>query len=163
MTTAASIPDSRAHFQSLVGQVARAIAGAPLDDALMARLNAEFPADGAVFTGIEEACHRAIAEGWMCEREHGGIRYGRVLKPDAEGLEGFSIDVVRMTPVKGPHHAHPNGEIDMIMPLDPDARFDGKPRGWLVYGPGSAHHPTVSGGDALVLYFLPGGAIEFTR
>lgn len=163
MTEAAPQPDSRARFQDLVGRVARTIKDAPLDDALQARLNTEVPADGDLFKDIEAACHQAIEEGWMCAREHGGIRFGRVFKPDADGLEGFSIDVVRMTPVAGPHHAHPNGEIDMIMPLDPDARFDGAPRGWLVYGPGSAHNPTVSGGDAVVLYFLPGGAIEFTR
>ncbi|MNL76803.1 hypothetical protein D3C87_2028270 [compost metagenome] len=49
------------------------------------------------------------------------------------------------------------------MPLTGDARFDGHGAGWLVYGPGSAHRPTVTQGRALVLYLLPGGAIEFTR
>ena len=68
-----------------------------------------------------------------------------------------------MTSIAGPHHAHPNGEIDLIMPLDDDARFDGRPAGWLVCPPGSAHRPTVSGGRALVLYLLPQGSIEFTR
>lgn len=154
--------DSRTRFKQLVAQVTQAIGKAPLDDALQARLNTEFPPDSPVFTDIEKACHQAIEEGWMCDREQGGIRFGRVFKPDPE-LGAFSVDVVRMTPVKGPHHRHPNGEIDMIMPLDPNARFDGHPRGWLVYGPDSAHHPTVTGGDALVLYLLPEGAIEFTR
>lgn len=163
MTDVASASPTREQFRDLIGQVARSAAGGPLDKALQDRLNREFPADGPVFQAIEAACHQAMEDGWMGEREHGGIRFGRVLKADAEGLEGFSVDVVRMTPVKGPHHAHPNGEIDMIMPIDPDARFDGVPRGWLVYGPGTAHHPTVSGGDAVVLYLLPGGAIEFTR
>ncbi len=51
----------------------------------------------------------------------------------------------------------------MIMPLTEDARFDGHGAGWLVYGPGTAHRPTVTQGRALVLYLLPGGAIEFTR
>ena len=44
-----------------------------------------------------------------------------------------------------------------------DARFDGRPAGWLVCPPGSAHRPTVSQGRALVLYLLPQGQIEFTR
>jgi hypothetical protein len=35
--------------------------------------------------------------------------------------------------------------------------------GWPVYGPGSAHHPTVTGGRAVALYLLPGGAVRFTR
>jgi hypothetical protein len=72
------------------------------------------------------------------------------------------VDVVDMDDLAGPHHAHPNGEIDMIMPLTEGARFDGHGAGWLVYGPGSAHRPTVTGGRALVLYLLPGGAIDFS-
>ena len=57
----------------------------------------------------------------------------------------------------------PNGEIDLIMPLTPGARFDERDAGWLVYGPDSAHSPTVTQGRALVLYLLPAGAIEFTQ
>ena len=68
-----------------------------------------------------------------------------------------------MCNLAGPHHVHPNGEIDLIMPLDATAQFDGHGAGWLVYPPGSAHPPTVTGGRALVLYLLPDGAIEFTR
>jgi hypothetical protein len=98
----------------------------------------------------------------MCNREAGGIRYGRVVKP-SEATHGFSVDVVDMQNVAGPHHRHPNGEIDLVMPLSGEARFDGRPAGWVVYGPGSAHRPTVSGGRALVLYLLPGGAIEFSK
>ena len=83
-------------------------------------------------------------------------------KPSPE-LHGYSIDVVDMNEVAGPHHAHPNGEVDLIMPTEGDARFDGRGAGWLVYPAGSSHRPTVSGGRAFVLYLLPGGAIEFTR
>ena len=68
-----------------------------------------------------------------------------------------------MCDVVGPHHSHPNGEIDLVMPLDDAAEFDGKGAGWMVYAPGSAHRPTVSKGKALVLYLLPGDAINFTR
>jgi len=105
----------------------------------------------------------------MCQREAGGIRYGRVLKA-TPATHGFSVDVVDMHDIEGPHHLHPQGEIDLVMPLaaiglEPggDARFDGQPAGWKVYPPGSGHRPTVSGGRALVLYLLPEGAIEFTR
>jgi hypothetical protein len=73
------------------------------------------------------------------------------------------VDVVDMTDVAGPHHTHPLGEIDLIMPIDAEARFDGQGAGWLVCPPGSAHPPTVTGGRALVLYLLPEGRIEFTR
>jgi hypothetical protein len=78
-------------------------------------------------------------------------------------LHGFSVDVVDMKDIAGPHHTHPNGEIDLIMPIDGDATFDERPAGWCVYGPGTAHRPTVAHGRALVLYLLPQGAIEFTR
>ena len=68
-----------------------------------------------------------------------------------------------MQDVAGPHHSHPKGEIDLIMPIEGDALFDGRPAGWLVCPPGSAHRPTVSQGRALVLYLLPDGQIQFTR
>jgi hypothetical protein len=58
---------------------------------------------------------------------------------------------------------HPEGEIDLVMPVDGDARFDGRPAGWVVMPPGSAHRPTVSQGRALVLYLLPNGRIDFTK
>lgn len=151
-----------AAFQALIAEVTSTIAGMPLDDNLARFLNERFPADGPQFQAIAAACREAVAEGWMCEREHGGIKYGRVLKHGPE-LHGFSVDVVEMSDVVGPQHAHPNGEIDMIMPLEGDACFDGHGAGWFVYGPGTVHRPTVSGGRAHVLYLLPEGAIEFTR
>jgi hypothetical protein len=98
----------------------------------------------------------------MCNREAGGIRYGRVIKPGAE-THGFSVDVVEMDSVVGPHHRHPNGEVDLVMPITPGAEFDGHGAGWVVYAPDTAHHPTVTKGKALVLYLLPDGAIEFTK
>ncbi|MEQ8689313.1 MAG: DUF4863 family protein, partial [Pseudomonadales bacterium] len=102
------------------------------------------------------------AMGWLCAREAGGLRFGRVIKP-GPATHGFSVDVVLMKDCVGPHHAHPRGEIDMIMPVDPGARFDDRPEGWLVYSDTTAHSPTVTGGEAIVLYLLPEGAIEFTR
>jgi hypothetical protein len=149
-------------FQNLISQVTSQISGKPLDKELEAFLNEEFPASGELFKYIESACHQGVADGWVCDREHGGIKFGRVIKP-SDAIHGFSVDVVEMNNIVGPHHAHPNGEIDMIMPLDGDARFDGQGKGWLVYPPGSAHKPTVSGGSAFVLYLLPNGAIEFSR
>ncbi len=153
---------SKTAFKALVAQVTSSIAGLPVDETLRAVLGARFPADGEVFKAIEAACHQAIDEGWMCENEHGGIRYGRVAEADDQ-LSGFSIDVVHMKDVAGPRHRHPLGEIDMIMSIDPAAKFDGAPRGWLVYGPDSVHRPTLTEGAALVLYLLPDGQIDFSR
>lgn len=149
-------------FTELIAPIAHRAAGRPLDDALEADLNRAVPPDSAAFRDVFSACRDAIAAGWMCNREAGGIRYGRVVKP-GPAMHGFSVDVVEMDNLAGPHHRHPNGEIDLIMPLSPDAKFDGRGAGFLVYGPGSAHSPTVTGGKALVLYLLPEGAIEFTK
>lgn len=150
-----------ASFHDLMCRITSPIAGLPLDSSLQARLNRQMGPDSELYQAVFAACTQGIAEGWMCSREGGGIRYGRVLKPDA-GLGGFSVDVVDMNCLAGPHHTHPQGEIDLIMPLEDSAKFDGHGAGWLVYGPGSAHRPTVSDGQALVLYLLPNGEIEFT-
>lgn len=149
-------------FQERIARITSAIAGKPLDGALQTELNARFPAGGTDYQAIIDACRDAIAAGWMCEREAGAIRYGRVIRP-GPGTDGFSVDVVDMDDIAGPHHRHPNGEIDLVMPLTDGARFGGHGAGWVVYGPDSAHRPTVSNGRALVLYLLPDGAIEFTR
>lgn len=148
-------------FQALIAGVTGKIAGLPLDAALATRLNAELGPDSAGYKELFAACQAAIAAGWMCNREAGGIRFGRVIQPNP-ATHGFSVDVVDMEEVVGPHHVHPEGEVDLIMPLTPNAQFDGHPAGWCVYGPGSAHRPTVAGGRALVLYLLPQGAIQFT-
>lgn len=139
-----------------------ALAGRPLNSDLQTWLNTEHGATSASFAQLRQACESGVAQGWLCDREGGGLRYGRIFKP-ADDLHGFSVDVVDMTNVAGPHHAHPEGEIDLIMPMDGSAEFDGHPAGWLVCPPGSAHSPTVTQGRALVLYLLPQGRIEFTR
>ena len=149
-------------FRNLVTPLTNRIQGKPLDAKLEADLNLAFPPSGPAFTEIFQACRKAIDAGWMCNREAGGIKFGRVFKQGPE-THGFSVDVVDMNDVKGPRHRHPNGEIDLIMPLAPGAKFDGRGAGWLVYGPDTAHSPTVTEGRALVLYLLPDGAIEFTK
>lgn len=157
-------------FKALIASLTTTLAGRTLDAALQQQLNAQHGAGSPVFDAIFKACRDGVAAGWLCEREGGGIRYGRIIKP-SDDTHGFSVDVVDMNSLAGPHHRHPNGEIDMVMPLaadtglEPggDADFDGQAAGWKVYGPDSAHRPTVSNGRALVLYLLPAGAIEFTR
>jgi hypothetical protein len=147
-------------FAELVLSITSRIADKPLDAALERELNETWPARGPDYERLFAACREAIADGWMCNREAGGVKYGRVLKPGAT-THGFSVDVVDMNHVVGPHHRHPRGEIDLIMPLTSDAKFDGGGAGWKVYGPGSARCPTVTEGRALILYLLPAGAIEF--
>jgi Domain of unknown function (DUF4863) len=158
----AAVAASQASFRAQIAALAAALQHRPLDKSLNEWLNTEHGVGSDTFRSLQESCERGVTEGWLCNREGGGIRYGRIFKP-ADDLCGFSVDVVDMNEVVGPHHVHPNGEIDLIMPLEGDAKFNGHGAGWLVCPPGSAHHPTVSGGRALVLYLLPQGAIEFTR
>ena len=147
-------------FQTLIGRLTAEIAGVALDASLEAHLNAEHGQGSYLFDAIFDACKSGVKDGWLCNREGGGIRFGRVLKA-GPATDGYSVDVVDMENIQGPHHAHPNGEIDLIMPLTEGAQFDDYPAGWCVYGAGSAHRPTVTGGRALVLYLLPNGAIDF--
>ena len=123
-------------------------------------LNKEFGVGSVWYQEMKSLCLAGIDQGWLCNREGGGIRYGRIFKP-ADDLAGFSVDVVDMANIAGPYHVHPLGEIDLIMPIDDAALFDLHAAGWMVTPAGSAHEPTVSNGRALVLYLLPEGQIQF--
>jgi hypothetical protein len=149
-------------FRADIAMLAAQLKGRPLDAALDAWLNAEHGPGSATYRRLKQGCVAGAAAGWLCNREGGGIRYGRIFKP-ADDLGGYSVDVVDMQDIAGPHHAHPLGEIDLLMAIEGDALFDGRPAGWIVHPPGSAHRPTVSQGRALVLYLLPEGSIDFTR
>ncbi|WP_328700411.1 DUF4863 family protein [Caenimonas soli] len=147
-------------FHNQLGRLTAQIANRPLDRELQEWLNNHHGSESETFRELSASCQAGLVEGWLCNREAGGIRYGRIFKPDA-ALNGFSVDVVDMNDIAGPHHVHPEGEIDLVMPIDGEALFDGHPAGWVVYSPGSGHRPTVSKGRALVLYLLPQGAIRF--
>lgn len=149
-------------FRQQIAGLTAHLAGRELNQDLQTWLNNEHGVGSETYAQLEQSCRQGVAEGWLCEHEAGGIRYGRVFKP-AEDLQGFSVDVVDMNDVVGPHHSHPGGEIDLVMPIEDDARFDDHGAGWVVYPAGSAHFPTVTNGRALVLYLLPNGSIEFTR
>lgn len=154
--------NSQQAFTEAVATITARIAGKSIDRELQTVLNENFPPGGEAFDDLAELCRQGIDEGWLCDREHGGIRFGRIIKPGPE-THGFSVDVVLMDDIAGPYHGHPNGEIDMIIPESADAQFDGQGQGWMVYGPDSAHRPTVTGGKAIILYLLPGGEIDFAR
>ncbi len=160
MTTAAQSP-AQQKFLTSINTIATAIGDKPLNASLADWLNAQYPANGKDFAALSDLIEQGDEEGWLCQREHGGVKFGRPVKPGAEAGR-FSVDVVHMLPVKGPHHVHPQGEIGMIVPLEGSPHFDGMGPGWYVYEAGSAHHPTVTDGSVYVLYLLPEGAIEFT-
>lgn len=161
MTGAAASPE-HAEFLELVGTISQAIAGQALDSALAATLNGRFPIDSGSGARLAGLLALGAQQGWLCQREGGGIRYGRAVKPGA-AAGTFSVDVVLMDDIAGPYHIHPLGEIGFVVPISGAPRLDGYGAGWYVYGPGSAHSPTVRGGAAYVLYLLPDGRIDFTQ
>lgn len=159
--------------QPLIDQLApilRTVAELPLDEcrdaegaaAIVARLEEAWPAAGETFRAVGETLRRGVAEGWLCDRGEPEARFSRVAKA-TEATDDLSIDVVSLV---GPalEHLHPRGEITMAYPAEAAAdgsRFDGHPPGWVVMPAGSIHVPTVTGPRMLLLYFLPGGAVEW--
>lgn len=135
--------------------------GLDLSDAAAAARSLEqrFPLNSPLLEELRTLCARGVAEGWLCTREGAGTRFSRVAKPAATTRE-FSVDVVLMSG-PGIDHIHPEGEIDLGFTTRGDARFDGKQEGWIVYGRGSRHVPTVTGGEMFLLYFLPQGKVEW--
>ncbi len=144
-------------FVALLTPLAEALRGLDVDavDAA-AQADAMAPFQGEQVRAIRAAAQAHVDSEWLLPKEAGGVRFGRV----AKDLCGFSVDCVWMNS-PGPRHRHPNGEIDLCFAVDGAARFDGNPEGWVVYGKGSEHVPTVTDGAMLILYFLPAGAIEF--
>ncbi|MCK6504802.1 DUF4863 family protein [Myxococcota bacterium] len=126
---------------------------------LAAGLDVDLPVDGPILGMVRTLVELGLDEGWLCPKEAGGVRFGRLAKA-SPATHGFSIDTVDMRG-PGPGHTHPQGEIDLCFPLDGQPTFDGRAAGWTVYGPGSWHVPTVAGGRMAILYFLPGGEIRF--
>jgi hypothetical protein len=145
-------------LQAALDPLARALVGISLSDPAAARAEAQrrAPFDGELVTTVRAVAEAGAKAGWLLPKQNGAIRFGRV----AKALHGFSVDAVLMSS-PGPQHRHPGGELDLCFTTKGDARFDGQPEGWVVYGPMSVHVPTVSGGEMLILYFLPGGQIEF--
>lgn len=149
-------------FHTLMQPVMDAVKGKALDQKLADDLNRDFPPESVAYKAIDAACHVAIKAGWMCAHGDEGRRFGRVIEPSPNSHD-LSVDVVQLKDIVGPHHSHPTGEICMTLPVTPTAKFDGMGAGWCVNEPGSAHSPTVTDGEALVLYLLPGGEINFTK
>ena len=128
------------------------------DPEAAAKLERALPYGGPEISKLRELLRTAVEAREVAERENDGVRFSRVKKAASDG--DLSIDVVHMDkPALG--HTHPNGEIDLCFATKGEPQFDNHPAGWVVYGRNSTHVPTVSAGEMLILYFLPGGAIDF--
>jgi len=151
-------------LEKALAPVFAALKGAEPNDGakLAARLDRELPVTGPVAMAVRAAAQAGVAEGWLCDRENAGVKYSRPFKP-SDATAGYSVDAVVMDRVAGPKHTHVNGEINLCFTQEGDAKFCGHREGWVVFPRGSTHVPVVADGRMLILYFLPGGAIEFVR
>ncbi len=144
-------------FQPLI----EAAAGLDLTDpdaaqeTLRSRLDPSSPKAAALNAALEGL----LSQGAVANRGELPVMWSRVTKP-CEESQGLSIDVVRMTG-PGPRHTHPAGEVNWCIAREGTPTFDGEGPGWVVKAEGSTHVPTVEGGEMLIVYLLPGGAIEF--
>ena len=117
------------HFRTLISQVTAQVDGKPLDAELRAWLNEAIGPRSDLYNQLKATCEAGAAAGWLCDRQAGTVRFGRIFQPTDE-LHGFSVDVVDMNEGVGPHYAHPRSEIDLVMPQEGDAKFDGQ-GAWL--------------------------------
>jgi hypothetical protein len=150
---------SREQFEQALSPILQALTGRAPEPGAAEALNREFPIDGEAMQTLARLFEQGVAEGWLCDRQGGpGVSYSRVRK--ASSPEELSVDAVRMDRA-GPGHTHANGEFDLCFAVEGSPNFDGNPPGFTVYPAGSWHVPTVADGTMNILYFLPGGAIEF--
>lgn len=142
-------------IRAILPHVASARPAAPRD--AERHLSAMVPAGGPVMARIEALARKGVAEGWLLPRSGGPhVKFGRL----AKDLGGYSVDFVLMEgPAAG--HTHPDGEINFGWQVSGAPTFDGRPPGWVVFPPASHHVPTVTGGEMLLLYFLPGGKVAW--
>jgi hypothetical protein len=140
-------------------------------------LNKTYGPGSDLYDKLADLIKAGIEEGWAANIAISGPRYrrSRICEPVAETFY-FSITAVYMdsrddassnteTVFRGDYHAHPYGELNMVIPLNEGAVLAG-PNGWCGAGwtapaPGSHHYPEVKGGALIALFFLPAGRISY--
>ncbi len=130
-------------------------------DAARAELEKRFDPAGAEAQALNAGLKALLAEGKIADRGELPVKWGRVAKASDESRD-FSIDVVHMDGA-GPRHLHPNGEVNWCVTLSGEPSFEGQSNGWVVMAPDSVHVPAVTGGEMLIVYLLPQGAMEFLK
>ncbi len=125
-----------------------------------AALQQQFAVTSPWFLTAKALVRRGVAEGWLCDRQNAGVKFSRVKK--AHAADDFSVDAVHMSGGGAPH-THPLGEVSIAFAVSGAPRFDGHAEGFAIYAPRSWHVPTVTGGVMDIVYFLPGGAVQFTE
>lgn len=153
---------SKPEMMEAVASLLSSLKGKPLDKQLESELNARFGPGSEVYTNLLRLLRLGIAEGWACYAQIDGPDYRRgQLAKAADTAIGYSVETGMLKNVLGNYHLHPQGEINMIGPVDEGATFCGSGAGWKVFEPNSQHYPTVRGGKVTMLFFLPGGEIKY--
>ncbi|OMQ22891.1 DUF4863 family protein [Serratia oryzae] len=148
-------------FLDVVHRVCDAIRGMPLDNELAEYLNMHYGPNTGTYQTLSRLLRLGVEEGWVAYVEIEGPSYRRGrLAEIGFNTAGMSIESGLLCNVKGQYHSHTKGEINMIIPLESGANFCGTTAGWRVFEPMSEHFPTVEG-KALIMFFLPDGAIEY--
>jgi hypothetical protein len=132
-------------------------------------LNATYRPGTPLYEDLAKLIKAGVEEGWAASVEIDGPHYrrSRIAAPSEE-TEYFSITAVYMNSqarFRGQYHAHPYGELNMVVPIDPGAQLLGpngwSGAGWTAPGPGSHHYPEVRGGALIALFYLPAGRISY--
>ena len=140
-------------------------------------LNDRYGPESELYQTLSRLVKKGVQDGWAANAELDGpvYRRSRIAEPSAL-THHFSITAVYMDSTgnrqghpdgsyRGQYHAHPYGEFNMVVPLNPGAALNG-PNGWCHAGwtapaPGSHHYPEAKGGAVIALFFLPAGRIAY--
>jgi hypothetical protein len=140
-------------------------------------LNSQCGPGSALYQTLARLVKAGVRDGWAANVELQGpvYRRSRIAEP-SERTHYFSITAVYMDSTgntqgnpgntfRGQYHAHPYGELNMVVPLNPGAALAGPngwcEEGWTAPGPGSHHYPEAKGGAVIALFFLPAGRIAY--
>ncbi|MFM0391904.1 4-hydroxylaminobenzoate lyase [Paraburkholderia phytofirmans] len=140
-------------------------------------LNTKHSAESELYKELARLITLGVQDGWAADTEVAGPRYrrSRICAPCEETFFFSSTAVLldsTQNTQKNPegsfragYHAHPYGEINLVVPLNEGAALAG-PNGWCYSGwtapePGSRHFSEVKGGAVISLTFLPAGRIAF--
>ncbi|HWD01584.1 MAG TPA: DUF4863 family protein [Amycolatopsis sp.] len=136
---------------------------------LEAWLNDEYGPGSGLYEDLARMITEGVEQGWAANIEVEGKKYRRSRIADpADVLHYFSITAVYLDsvePFRGQYHQHPYGELNLVVPLDAEAKLMGpngwQGKGWTAPGPGSHHYPEVKGGALIALFYLPAGRISY--
>jgi hypothetical protein len=149
-------------LMNMVQQLLDFIGDRPLDEDLEFQLNRRFGLYGPFYDRLAKLLKVGLEEGWVgyTPVEGAGYSRGRIAEASPE-TRNMRVESGLMCDVVGQYHRHTRGEINLVVPIDPTAQWCGRGAGWVVYPPGSEHFPTTTGGKAVMMFFLPGGEIEY--